>query len=149
MVCGPLVSSSEGNELLDTHAVMALPIVVALAVDPTTQPSLRKDLFIDFALTLQFNLGSYMLLGFGSGEMSLQGVFPRASMRHVHFLYDGYSVALQSPEKTKAHPLAGGGGLSSELYEQQTASTWVSHSLPCRNNNTRNNSNNMRNTEWK
>jgi hypothetical protein len=67
-------------------------------------------------------------------------------MRHVRFLYDGYGVALQSPEKQKPTPSLGGGGLSSELYEQQTASTWVSHSLPCRNNNTRNNSNNTRNT---
>src|SRR6266487_608819 len=85
---------------------MALPVVVALAVDPTTQPGLRKDPLIDFALTLQLDLGVvYVNFGFEiRGEMSLQGVFPRASMRHVHFLYDGYSVALQSPEKTKAHP---------------------------------------------
>ena len=36
---------------------MALPIVVALAIDPTTQAGLGKDPLIDFALTPQFDLG--------------------------------------------------------------------------------------------
>ena len=38
-----------------THAIVALPIVVALTVNPTAQARLGKDAFIEFALTPQGN----------------------------------------------------------------------------------------------
>src|SRR6266480_3375585 len=87
---------------------MALPVVVALTVDPTTQAGLGKNSLIDFALTLQFDLCGINIDFFFElrRELSLQGFFPRKSVRHVRFLYYGYGVALQSPETTKAHPLS-------------------------------------------
>jgi hypothetical protein len=68
---------------------MALPVVVALTVDPTTQAGLREDPLIDFALTLQFDLCCINVDFFFElrGEVSLQGLFPRKRVRHVHFLY--------------------------------------------------------------
>src|SRR5262245_31641279 len=106
---GPLGQLPGGVvQLLDAHAIMALAVVVALAIDPTTQAGLREDPLIDFALTLQFDLCGINVDFFFElrGEVSLQGFFPRKRVWHVRFLYYGYGVALQSPETTKAHPLS-------------------------------------------
>ncbi len=67
---------------------MALAVVVALTVDPTTQAGLRKDPLINFALTLQLDLCFVNVDFFFElrGELSLQGLFPRKSVQHVRFL---------------------------------------------------------------
>src|SRR5712691_1931891 len=85
---------------------MALPIVVALAVDPTAQPGLGKDALVNLALTSQGKL-RFVNVDFLfqiSRELSLQGVFPGVSLRHLCLLHWGYGVALQSPKKNKSPP---------------------------------------------
>src|SRR5262249_50812645 len=99
-----------------THAVMALPIIVALAIDSTAQPRLGKDTLVDFPLPPQDELRFVnvdFLFQIGR-ELSLQGVFPGVSLRHLCLLHCGYGVVLQSQKKQKPTPSLGGSGLSFE-----------------------------------
>src|SRR5262249_48100133 len=84
---------------------MALPIIVALTIDPTTQPGLGKDALIDFTVPPQGELRFVnvdFLFQIGR-ELSLQGVFPSVSLRHLCLLHCGCGVALQS-QKNKSPP---------------------------------------------